>query len=562
MPLCKSAIIPKLLLLSFFLTFFLLFTGPVIDGDCFWHLATGRWIAEHGKLPGSDPLSFTVTDHNQFRPESGRVSFLLKQYWLGQLALFGTWQAAGSAGMVLLRAITYTCILAFLYLWMLRHRKGLFPLLLTALAGLLLREIPNERPQLFTFVFMPLVLFLLERGAIRDRLRNPALLLLPLVTVIWANTHGAYILGVVLIALNLACCVITSFLRRQTPDYPYMVVSVVAMAVTLLNPSGAMAWREFFQTLPVYAASVYENLSPFYVAIRLHDWHPAYWAYLLICMTTIATAWRRMALVHLVMLTMLSLLSLTGLRYLIFPLLAAPLLVRYLPEIGWDLRKLLAVTAALAVWVGCSWDRDILSFGTAPRFPAKAADFIRQESPAPQIFNYYDWGGYLAWSIPGMKTFIDGRGLVEEISLLEDRTMNGIEWRQTMDRYGINTVVVPGMSETPGSVYPLAEALAEAADWQLVFSDDTALVFVRELEANRKVIAGHLLDRRLLQAHLVKSAERLISRSPDREEYWQTKANALQLLGDRQGAITAYRRVLQLNPRNDWARRMIAAGGN
>lgn len=562
MPLFKYAIVPKLLLFTFFLIFFLQYTGPITDGDCFWHLATGRWIVENGKLPVSDPLSFTVTDHNPFRPESGRVKFLLKQYWLGQLTLFGTWKAAGSCGIVLLRAITYTGILVSLYLWMLQHRRGVFPLILTALVGLLLREIPNERPQLFSFAFMPLVLFLLERGAIGNRLRNPALLLLPLVTIIWANTHGAYILGVALIAINLACKGFTSFKQRQQPDYPYLAASLAAIVGTLLNPSGAMAWIEFFRTVPAYAASIYENLSPFYVALNLNDWYPAFWTYLLITITTIVMAWRRVALHHLLILTALCLLSLTGLRYLIFPLLAAPLLVRYLPEITWDLRWLSAVTAGLVVWLCLSWERDILAFRAAPGFPAGAAAFISQESPAPQIFNYYDWGGYLAWTIPGMKTFIDGRGLVEEISLLEDRTMSGSEWRQTLDNYNINTVVIPGMSETPGNAYPLAEALATAIDWRLVFADDTALVFVRDVPANRKVIAGHLLDRQLFHSHLVKLADRLISRTPDREEYWQTKANALQLLGDRQSALVAYRRVLQLNPNNRWAQRMLSDGGN
>jgi hypothetical protein len=29
------------------------------DGDVSWHIATGRWILEHGRIPTTDPFSFT-----------------------------------------------------------------------------------------------------------------------------------------------------------------------------------------------------------------------------------------------------------------------------------------------------------------------------------------------------------------------------------------------------------------------------------------------------------------------------------------------------------------------
>src|SRR3989442_9540088 len=32
--------------------------------DTWWHLAAGRWIAEHGTVPRTDTLSWTVADHS------------------------------------------------------------------------------------------------------------------------------------------------------------------------------------------------------------------------------------------------------------------------------------------------------------------------------------------------------------------------------------------------------------------------------------------------------------------------------------------------------------------
>jgi hypothetical protein len=40
----KTVLLPVIAILTLCVVFFILFTGPISDGDCFWHLATGRWI--------------------------------------------------------------------------------------------------------------------------------------------------------------------------------------------------------------------------------------------------------------------------------------------------------------------------------------------------------------------------------------------------------------------------------------------------------------------------------------------------------------------------------------
>lgn len=547
----------------FFILFFVLFTRPISDGDCFWHLATGRWIAEHHALPTSDPFSFTVTDHNPFRPESKQVQFHLKQYWLGQLAMFGVWKVGGNAGIVLLRATTYTAILVFIFIWMRRLNRGILPLVLTFLTGMVLRKYPNERPQLFSFLLMPILLYLLEEVTQTEKPRRLSLIALPLVMLVWANTHGAYILGVGLITLYLAPHLAASALGRKQPDYPFVASAVAGILVTPLNPSGLLAWTVFFNAVHADTSGIYEYLSPWNAAITYHNWNPAYWTYLLICIGVLLTSWRTMKTSHVLVLSALALLSLTGMRYIFFALFAAPLLVRYLPVIACNAYSMAVVGLGCSAWLGWSWNTNILKFREHTYFPAGAPSFIKSEAPAPQIFNYKDWGGYLEYSVPGLKTFIDGRGLVEELSVLHDKIMLGERWRESFDLYGINTVVIPAMNIlVPGLPFPLATYLAAASEWQLVFVDERTLIFVRDIPANKNVIARHAKNRLALQAHLLALADSLIQQYPGREEFWLTKANALARLGDRQGSMAAYRKILQINPRNQWAQRMLSAGGN
>ncbi len=42
-------------------------------------------------------------------------------------------------------------------------------------------------------------------------------------------------------------------------------------------------------------------------------------------------------------------------------------------------------------------------------FPYYQVRKIKKERPKGNIFNEYNWGGYLIWKLPEYKTFIDGR---------------------------------------------------------------------------------------------------------------------------------------------------------
>lgn len=548
-----------LLIVAFFTIFFVLFTRPIYEGDCFWHLATGRWIAEHHALPKSDPFSFTVTDHNPFNLETKRIEFLLKQYWLGQLAMYGTWKVAGNAGIVLLRATVYTTILVFIFVWMRRLKPGIFPIVLTFLTGMLLINYPNERPQLFSFLFMPVLLYLLEESSQKKKPRQLALTSLPLIMLVWANTHGAYILGVVIIALYLASHAIECALRRTRSDLQFIAVAVIGIAVTVINPAGLLAWSTALHSLSTYTSTVSEYRSPWTMAVTYHVWNPAYWTYMVIFAWVVLTSWRNMKTKHLLVLTALALLSFTAMRYVFFALLAAPVLARYLPVIESKSRNMAVFALGCITWLGFTWTSSILEFKPSDNFPTGAISFIRNERPSPQIFNYCDWGGYLTWSVPGLSTFVDGRALSEEMWALHNKTLNGDGWRETLDTYGINTVIIPGMSiHAPKFPWQLATSLAAASDWQLVFVDDRTLIFVRDVPANRDLIARHAKDRFALQVHLVSLAEYLIGIFPNREEFWETKANAMAQLGDRQGALAAYRKTIQINPNNETAKRMLS----
>ncbi len=108
-------------------------------------------------------------------------------------------------------------------------------------------------------------------------------------------------------------------------------------------------------------------------------------------------------------------------------------------------------------------------------FPVDAVAYLNAEQPDGQMFNNYNWGGYLMMNAPQYPVYIDGRTdlytdlVYEYIEILT--TDDG--WQDRLAARAVNLVLI----ET-GS--PLAEALRTEPGWSQTYSDDLASVFVRQ----------------------------------------------------------------------------------
>jgi len=108
--------------------------------------------------------------------------------------------------------------------------------------------------------------------------------------------------------------------------------------------------------------------------------------------------------------------------------------------------------------------------------PVDAAAWIRQHRPAGEIYNPYNWGGYLIWALwPDYRVFVDGR-----------TDLYGDEF---LRRYLEVQLARPGFEETLADhdvnlilTYPddaLSAQLACVGGWEEVYRDEVATVWVR-----------------------------------------------------------------------------------
>jgi hypothetical protein len=108
-------------------------------------------------------------------------------------------------------------------------------------------------------------------------------------------------------------------------------------------------------------------------------------------------------------------------------------------------------------------------------FPAAAVDWILANQPEGNIYNTYGWGGYLTWRLRDYPVFIDGRADLYGDAFIESfleiyRARPG--WQEALASNGVNLALVENGSA-------IGDALAVSPEWELVFSDEKSLLFVR-----------------------------------------------------------------------------------
>jgi hypothetical protein len=248
------------------------------NGDFYLSLNSGRFIAEHG-FATHDPFS-TISQGGTW----------LNQQWLSELAFFRVSEVFGPTGLTILYALLITAPLALL-LWLCR-RKGWRMLVAVAafyFPGVL--AVVHPRAAGFTvliFTLLIALLFLVWRdrggGKVGDRHAWWAPLAILALFALWANLHGGFIAGLLLLGLATVGLAIDRW--RGIPDsIPLSRIAVLALVailatvtVTVATPLGAAIWD--------YLLS-FQNQA---ISLASTEWESAFSSPLAIVYLTLATA--------------------------------------------------------------------------------------------------------------------------------------------------------------------------------------------------------------------------------------------------------------------------------
>jgi hypothetical protein len=469
------------------------------DGDLGRHLRVGREILAHG-LFYTDRFSWTM----QGQP-------FVPYEWGSEVLFALAHRVAGLPGVVAMTALVIA--LAYFCLMVLLERLGVDPLLAfaTAIAAIMLGSAHwLARPHVFSLIAVVGVMALLEVTSRDSRVarpvtRDPRLLLTLALFGIWANLHGGFLFGLVLIGFYIVGDGLELVLDPSRPGLRVRLLRRVALLGAALvgscvNPSGP-------RILPHVMGYLGKTwLVDMTVEYRSPDFHGAYGreflAVLLLAVLVIALARRRMPWPRLVAFLGTAAFALHSMRNIpLWALTGLPLAALHADSAwravtwrpvaqvrgafarGAQLARagLWAAGAVLVLLVLAGGNGRIGSAQLLPErfdpavFPVRVVERARAAHVTGRLFNELAWGGYILNAWPEQRVFIDGQTdfYGEPLSRLY-ASLRAAEpgWESRLDSLRIALVLIPDDAR-------LAQALTSKPAWSAVDSTDGARLFVR-----------------------------------------------------------------------------------
>lgn len=468
--------------------------GVLVDADTFWHLRAGTWMLAHGRLLDFDAFSHTVTG----RP-------WINHSWASEIVMASVYRAFGYGGLNLVTALIVCVTMWVVY----RSDDGdsYVRALVVALAAVTTSIYWSARPQIVSL----LMAALFNHVQLQYRLRGiNRLWILPLLMVAWVNLHGGFAIGFMLLGASflgeLARWVVARFrattggtaaaVAGSAPVWLGAAGLACAVAVAI-NPYGLAMLAYPFKTVSMGVLRHYiqEWQSP--------DFHlpgAQFFAVLwLLAFGVVGASRRGLGATDFLLFAMFTGASLLAARNIpVFAIIVAPIVMRHanavvsdlaarLPglvrsgaptrrglALNWAVLALVALAvipkASLALAPGAT-EREV-----SRSMPVGAVSYLRTHPLHGRLFNTYNYGGFLTWSLGrDWPVYVDGRTDLYDDAFLDEYIgvyMAGANYLKTLAKYHVAVVLVEPSA-------PIARALMATPGWVVGYRDRVSVVLVK-----------------------------------------------------------------------------------
>jgi hypothetical protein len=458
---------------ALFIAIFIAAVAPIRSYDYFWHLATGRWIAEHRALPATDP----------FAVASARVPWINGE-WLWELGAYGAHRIGGDAATAIANALLIAAIFTIAVL----GRSGSvvaaasaasaggapattvagngITIFVSAVAFAGAAPLLGVRPATAAALFVAIALALLQSSMPLKRLAIAYALL----TIVWINVHPSALLAPLLAAITLLI------------DGRRLYIAAASAVALFVNPFG---WRAIEAPLRLASeVSSGEYVNAEWQVSRLADFPLLYATILAVALAFLVT---RRELWRVLVFTLFAVLAIRYVRNQGLYFAALPLL---LPALKVRRNNALALLAIVPIaWTFARGDHRPRV--DDERFPVRAVAALKASNLPGNIYNSDQFGGLLEWTFyPQRRAITDGRNeLFRSFIALESRARRDSRaWRQLLLQYDVDLAVaeyetqrIDVLDVASGEHRSLPASLVRfrRRDWALIAFDDAAMVFAR-----------------------------------------------------------------------------------
>jgi hypothetical protein len=456
------------------------------SGDIWWHLRTGLWILQNHGVPRSGLFSQYVD-----RP-------WVASSWGFDVLTAGAYKLLGLRAFPVLLMGFKLALAAVAFLLAGGRRDNFWcAVLLSAIAQYVIVDL-LPLPVLSSILFFGVELLLLLQSRRYNDVRP--LYWLPVLFFFWANLHGQFLNGLLLLGLYLAAefaefllhtCGASSF---SAPAHSLAKVSAIAglsAAATLLTPYPFQLFPSAFQT--AYGKVLFKDFQEMQaLAFR----RPQHFVLLLLVMAAffalgrqrsrdlfkldvmcifVMLAFRVQRDVWCVVLPAIAVIgdALADCQHEAEPRKSSP---------GWKWEKPLVAVLVLVVFLAAMIripNSKALMNQVSRVFPVKACDFIRANQLSGPLFNTYPWGGFLIWYLPEYPVSIDGRLNLygDEINERYFKMTGGTQRLETDPSFTSARIIL--LEQNSGMLKALTTLPALREQFRVAYQDDVAAVLVR-----------------------------------------------------------------------------------
>jgi hypothetical protein len=447
-----------------------------VDPDLWWHIKTGELILSTHRWATTDPYSYTAVGMPWMSCE-----------WLGDVVFAAVYRIGGLRGLEALLVVLASAVILALYAFAtLRCGNSKAGFVAAAVLLTLANASFNLRPQMMGYLFLILTLIALERFR---QGKQRAVWMLPVLFMIWINSHGSWIIGLGVVALYIVCGLVSFQLgsleaqRWSTSERLRLeTVFMLSLASIAVTPYGVRLAAYPFtvaSSLPISVANILEwQVMPFnliggkiFLVLVLGFF---------LTQMAFRFSWRVYEILLFVFGTAMACLHVRFLLLFVpfFAPLMAAILARWMPAYNKAKDQYLINFALMAgiviALVHYFPSRSDMDKKVADQFPVQALAYMQQHPVPGPLFNSYGFGGYMVEA--GYKTFIDGRSeLFEQTGVLNEYmqiTLLKPGALQVLQGYGIRSCLLQRDE-------PFSTVLASMPGWQKVYSDNVSALYVK-----------------------------------------------------------------------------------